>query len=503
MGKIPRIELGNRPSAAVGVAGVDTTAGNIAKGLAGLAATGFERAAAEEARLQEAMKAKQKIVDTISAGRMANDFDEQSFSVQETLKSQFGDEPEKAVAEYIREMNSRADELYKSAPNDAVRQYLAADTQNRIASGQREMHEWVSARQTQKAKVDAEDLLRGAAVGAERLAAPGAVASYIERKKQELGGYMEMAFGGKAADKFNEFKEQAVMAWVNYNLDNDPLGVVQALDHEVLIKNIPDVKQRDAIRREARKAFEGLSANQEYALIRDAAENNNKYVNMYERGSLTASNIYAERRKLEAQRGAIGADKRFDEAEKKKQLAVIDKQTRVLDAINNFYMRGKDKGIDNDDTVAELMRFQDGLFGKDAGENREDLAAWAAQQERLFVALGDRKITQGTFNTMYKELALAYPGAAAAEEKQTGGVWASLGFKRRNARQAGVVKLNDQVKIEGQDFDAKDRATVYLRYAQYLADAANSGEVSNQQAETLALKAFEEVAGNKSLGGGR
>lgn len=500
--------MGNRPSAAVGVPQPDTTAAQIVSGLADVARAGLGRAIDEEQRLQKVEETKQRIVDTISAGRMSNAFDEASFSVQQMLQSQFADEPEKAVAEYTSEMNSRADDFYKSAPNDAVRQHLASETQNRIAAGQREMHEWVSARQSQKAKADAEDLLRGAAVGAEKLARPEDVQGFIKRKESELGGYMQMAFGNRATEKFNQFREEATMAWVNYNIDNDPLAVDAALDSELLIKNLPDVNQRKAIREDAKKAFISLADTQEYKLVKDAADHNNKYVNMYMDGNLTASQIYAEKQRIKAQRGAIGNDARFMKdgkltPEGEKQLAIVDKQAKTIDALNNFYLRGKDKGVDDDDTVAELLRVQDGLFGKSAGDNKEDLMAWAAQQERLFTAFGDRKITQGTFSAMYKELALAYPAAAESAAKSTGGIWAFLGFKKRNARQAGVVKLNEQIKAEGQDFTPKDKAQAQLRFSQYLIDAANNGEVSNQQAEALALKAFSEVAGNKSLGGAR
>lgn len=516
MAKIPHMEFGNRPSAVVGSPRIDPSAGDIMSSAAGLVETGLQRniaeeaarqkaEAAEEAKRQEALATKQKIVDTITAGRMGNDFESQSMSVIETLQQQFNDEPEKAVQAYVQEMNSRADDFYRSAPNPAVEQHLATQTQNVIGNGQKAVFDWAMARQTQKAKTDVDGLLEGAAAKAEKIVDFRRLSAFMDSEWARMGDRAELAFGGASAEKKRKFQEDATMAWVNYNVVQNPRAVESALDSGALDKFIP-AETRKRIRSDARNGFSALAETQEYNLLKDAAEHNNKYVNMYLSGELNAGDIWNERKRLEAQRAEVAKDPKFMAggaltAEGKRQLALVDKQVETIDALNNFYMKTRDKGIDNDDVVSELLRYQDGLFGKAAGDNREDLQSWSEQQARLFKARGDGKISKGTFDTMYKELSLAYPAAAGAAEGQTGGWAAALHLRARTSRQSGIVALNKQIGIEGQEFTPKDRASAYLWYSRFVTEALQTGDVTAAQAEKLALKAYNIVAGNKALEG--
>ena len=515
MAKIPHMEFGNRPSAAVGVPALNTSAGDIASGVSGLLEIGLRRSAAdeairqkaeaaEEAKRQEALDAKQKIVDTITAGRMGNDFESQSMSVIETLQQQYVDEPEKAIDAYVKEMNSRADEFYRSAPNPAVEQRLATDTQNVIGTGQRAVFAWATTRQTQKAKTDVDNLLGSAAAKAEKVADYRQLGGFMNAEWTRLSSHAEMAFGGRSAEKKQKFQEDSAMAWVNYNVVENPRAVESALDSGALDNFIP-VEERKRIRSDAKRGFEALAETQEYDLLKDASEKNNKYVNMYMSGTLTAGDIWNERKRLEVQRAAVASDPKFMAGGKltaagQNQLKIVDKQMATIDALNNFYMKSRDKGMDNDDVVAELQRFQDGLFGKDAGDNREDLQAWSDQQARLFKARGDGKISKGTFDSMYKELALAYPAASGAAAGETGGFWADIGWKRRTSRQSGVTALNKQIDAEGQDFTPKDKAAAYLWYSRFITEALQTGDVTEKQAQSFALKAYNIVAGNKAIG---
>lgn len=518
MAKIPHMEFGNRPSAAVGVVSGGSAAGDIAAGAAQLAEIGYRRVAAdeearrkieaaEEAKRQEALAAKQKIVDTITAGRIGNDFESQSMSVIETLQQQYVDEPEKAVKAYVEEMNSRAEDTYRTAPNPAVEQHLATETQNIIGNGQRAMFDWATARQTQKAKTDVDSLIDGSASKAEKVADYRNLGAFMNAEWNRLSARAEMAFGGRSAEKKRKFQEDSAMAWVNYNVVQNPKAVDSALDSGVLDGLIP-VEERKRIRRDARNGFEAMAETQEYNLLRDAAEHNNKYVNMYLSGELNASDIWNERKRLEVQKASIAADPKFTVGGKltaagQNQVKIVEDQMKTIDALNNFYMKSRDKGVDNDDTVSELLRFQDGLFGKDAGDNKTDLQAWSEQQARLFKARGDGRISKGTFDTMYKELSLAYPAAAGAAEDATGGFFASLGWKRRTARQSGVSVLNKQIAAEGQDFSAKDKASAYLWYSRFITEALQTGDVTEKQAQGFALKAYDVVAGNKAIEGSK
>lgn len=517
MAKIPHMEFGNRPSAAVGVISGGSAAGDITSNLAGLAEVGYRRAAAdeearrkieaaEEAKRQEALAAKQKIVDTITAGRMGNDFESRSRAVIETLQEKYADEPEKAEKAYVEEMRYVEDDLYRSAPNPAVEQHLAIEAQNIMGNGRKAVSDWAIARTTQKSKSDVDGLIQESAAKAEGVVDYRGLKTFMDVGWNRLSARAEMAFGGQASEKKRKFQEDSVAAWIDYNVKQNPNAVMSALDSGVLDEFIP-TKERGATRAAAQRGFEDLAVTQEYNLLRDAAEHNNKYVNMYLSGELNASDIRNERKRLEVQRSSIAADPKFVVGGKlttagQNQIKIVENQMKTIDALNNFYGRSRDKGVDNDDTVSFLLRAQNDIFGENAGDNRTDLQLWSEQRDRLFKAYGDRLISKGTFDTMYKELSLGYPAAAEADVKATGGILASWGWKARTARQAGVAALQEQITTKGKAFSTNDVGNAHLWYSQFITEALQTGSVTEEKARELALKAFSVVANNKTIEAG-
>jgi hypothetical protein len=479
---------------------IDTLAADITGALGKLAGTGYEIAADVEAReskrLADALAAKQAIVDEVEATRRAGDFEEAAVGLSDSLQQKHWSDPQNAIPEYIAEARRQADEQIRTAPNAEVGLQLARATASRISAGTRDLHSWVSARQTQKAKADLTAMTNHVTRGAESVGTPDALASYLADKETSLAPVFQKVYGGEADARMAALKRDATRAFVSVGGERDPLGMLNALDARSgpLVDHLSS-SDREALRKETKASFDGYGKAREMETLKKNVGHNRDVFDAFQAGSLDAGTMYSLQRTLAEEQKAIKVDKRLSPEQKAAQGTLLAERAAFLDAMEKA--RRRQTQFDAEDapgTVAELIQQQHALFKAENGVKGNDLSEWSKQQTRLMEAFGDKKISQSTYNTMFKELALALPDAATAEGKKTG--WDFYVYQWRTPREAGVAEMNRLVAGEFRAMTPEQRTAAQVRFVQLYNDAHTVGaSVTEKQATTMARKALSLETG--------
>lgn len=505
MAKIPRIEKGGRPSAVPGgspsaglggVAPIIGAAGNLAD-------VGYKIAAeteeGEAMRLRTVLEQKQAIVNEVEAGRRAGDYEEDLVSHMEGLKKEYWDTPDKAPEQLLEMGRQLADRGLEQTPNTQVGLDFAQRSNTRLMAAVREMHDWARARQTQKAKGDLTIIVNRATAGAEGLGSPQALAGYIASKESELSSVFQNVLGSEAQAEMQKMKTEMARSWVLAAGDRDPLGVLANLDDKdgPLVDHL-NVSQRDALRKETKSSYEGVTKTRELNFVKERVTRNKAIVGSFMDGTLDAGTVYASQTALEEQRKAVKAQLSVDAAALQKLgidpsgatpedlLSLIDDQQKFLTYIDRA--RRRQTAFDGEDDLATSESLMIGVNKALKSNKSKDLGEIVRQQTRVAVALGDKKISQGTASTMFKTMSLALDVAAGKAEDPWGwNTWLAW----RHPHVAGNMELNNQFEGRFNALDKTAQQRVRLAYMGQFNAAMEAGRaVDGQSARAMALRAL-------------
>lgn len=510
MGKIPRMDPSS-PSAGApsgsGPGATDVAGGYLAAGesFGGAAELLVGGAQAEAERLRTALEAKQAIVNEVSAGRAAGDYEETLVAASDQLKKQFWDSPDQAPDKLLEAGRQMADRQIAGAGNAAVGLELAQRTTARLDAAMRDIHGWAQSRQTQKAKNDLSVIVNRATFGAESKGSSAELGGYIATKVAELAPTFQKVLGAEAPEKIKEMRTGMARAWVLSAGDRNPIGVLGALDEKSgPLVDYLDTTQRDSLRKETRASFEGLTRTRELDAIRKGASDNRALFDAFTTGTPDLGGVfYSQKRSIEEQTKAVKAGLADDLRALKKLnvdpvgltteevLSTLDERLKFVTALETARRRQIGFDAEDDPTTQEGLLFaQDKALRAKKGK---DLAAIVQQQTRLAVALSDKKISQGTFSTMFKDLSTAMDVAASKDED----VWGPNTWRMwRAPREAGNVELNRQFSGPFKTLSKNDQQRVRLAYmAQFNAAQEGGAGVSVKSARGMALRALSLETG--------
>lgn len=508
MSTIPRISR-ERPS---GTPGARRTAPGITSAiqeslsaageLTGIISKRFAKQEREEAlKLRDIAEAKQAVVNQVDAGKRLGDFEEDLAGVGEFIREQFSNRPEMAVDELTkiaRELIKTEEEL---SPNTAVGLQVVRGAVSKTDTIIRQMREWVVGRQTQKAKNDLGILINQTTRGAESLVSVDALEAYLAEKEKGLSPLFDNVFGVKSGEEMAKMKSDSSQAFLNVFGDRNPLEGLSLLDAKSgpLVDNL-DARQREAARKDLRSSFEGIGRQRDRDLLRESINGGNETVRDLETGALDARLVRRRRKALAKKKKVAEVDSRFTPEQRKSHIATIEKEEKILAAADRARRRWLAfEAEDEIGLVSELLRQQEDLFKKSNNEKGKDLAKWLDHQVNLAEAYGNKNISQGSFNQMYKAAALTLDAALKNESKNTG--WNFL-IDFRSPRQVGNTVINKRLNTaEFRNTTSEQQARIRVTYIQKLNNAQESGEeITDAKAKRFALEALSLETGTSIPG---
>ena len=521
MPKIPRINAGDSSAATPTAAPLAAESVAMpALGLAGLADTAFQVLSTEDKKQaleqRAALEQKQAIVNEVEAGRRAGDYEEDLATYSDNIKKEFADTPDKAPAQLLEIGRNLQDRQREAVPNTQVGLEFAQRSNARLAQAVRELHDWALARQTQKAKGDLTTTINRATAGAENMGSVPGLANYIAAKEIELTSVFQNVLGSEAQSKMAEMKAGMARSWVMAAGDRDPLGTLQALDStkagHPLVDNL-DVSQREALRKDVKASFAGYFKNGVLEEVKRGTSQNRELFDLTMASPQNAGTaLAAAENALVEQSKAAEAQMKVDTATLEKYgidlhghstdevPKLIEDRLKYVRSLN--YARRTMIGLDaqDDPAAAEgaILATDKALKKRDG----KDLGAIVKQQANLAVLFSDKKIGQDTFQTLFKNMALALDVAAQNNEAVTGASWGPNTWRLwYGPQKQGAVELNRQFSGQFSKLDKAMQNRVRLRYMQQFQGAQERGVVLKaEDARRMALRALSLETG-EHIGG--
>ncbi len=500
MPQVPETPRGNRPDGQVGRARLPAENGAEAFALGANAVEGLGQADAklDDARqqgLNDALAAKQKIVDSVTAARSAGDFEENLSSLSVQMQKDYIDTPDKAPAAYLEAARGAANDAINAAPNSAVGLALSQKTASSINSAMVGMHTWAQGRMTQKAKSDLTVMDNQVINGAAAQPDLKGLSNYLLIKKAALG----QAYKGIHGEPEAEWQKTASAATKNWFVsrgDLDPVAGLKALDEPKGpgIDNL-NAEQRDSVRKELEQAVVGYGKKQRFAVLESGVKNVQALYESHLDGSLDAKTLDAVKNANMLEQASTKIDPKLTPEQRDANLGKLQETSKAIDALASIHREGQRyDGTDDSETLTKLLQDRKDLFKTPDGENGDDLMRVADFQHRLLAAAADKKLSPGSFQTMFNSVALDMPKALAAEEKNTGpGAWAF--WHSQTPREAGNEAMNKSPDFMHLDADAQSRARIM--YMGMLNDAVKSGgDTSTKSVQAMAINAVK-LAGAK------
>lgn len=506
MAKIPKIDKGARPSAVPrgALPGAAGGAASVADSFGALADVGYKIAADEEEgealKLRQALEAKQAIVNEVSASRTAGDYEESLVASVEQIKKDFWENPDQAPEKLLTLGREAADRHIQASPNTAIGLEVAQKTASRLDSAMREIHNWAQSRQTQKAKGDLSIIVNRATAGAEGVPNPVALDTYIKSKEAELSSIFQNVLGSEAQGKMAEMRSGMARAWVLTAGDRDPLGTMAALDAKKgpLVDHL-NVSEREALRKDTKSSFEGLQKTRELDAIRQGIDSNRRLADSFMAGDPGfAGIVFDQRRALEQQKKAVGAQMSLDTAVLKQLgidpqgqtgpeiVKIIDSRLAFVNAIEKARRRQTAYDAPDDPASVEALLVQQQKALK--SKKGRDMAAVVEFQKNLAIAISNEKVSGATAATMFKTMSLSLDDAAANAADPAG---LNLYLAWRYPRVAGDMELNNQFSGQFSRLGKPEQTAVRIEYMRLFNEAQAEGRtVDGKAARRMALRAL-------------
>lgn len=509
MAKIPRIEQGGRPSAVVGPVDINLSLAETAASLSTLAKVGETITAdtekTEAKRLRKIEAAKQAILDEVDAGVRASAFEQDLRDLSKNIRDNNFDDPDRAVTEFTRLAQERAEKEISETPNAVVALKVTKSSNSRVLVDTRQMASWSSDRKTQKAKGDVSEMVNRATRGAEDETSSRGLVVYLEEQEAKLLPLLRGVLGNEAQDRMDRMKSEAVEAWASSFGELHPFEVLKVLDQKSgpLVDHLTG-DQRKQIRTETRQSVEKLPKISAINSIKEGMEQNPDLFNLYEDGALKAAIVGAHKRSIENQLKVIEIDDRgFNDAQKKEMKAPLESRLKFLKALDKLNRLGmKYDAVDNSKRIGALFRESNDLFKKNEGQKGKDLILWLKHLTNLTEAAADKEISESTYSALFKKVSLALPKAAQKARENTG--W-DFGFRVwRDGQQAGNDELNDRFRSGTFSILSEEqKQQVQISFQHRFNEANEQGggrEVSRAEARIMALQALSLETGQKIPG---
>lgn len=503
MPQIPQPDYSQRPDGQVGRATLPSMDGGVTALNDGArvledTATGFARQeAAQQKALQDALDAKQAIVDTVTATRGAGDFEEKLRGVSDQLQTQFVDNPEKAPAAMLVAARQLADGAVNAAPNSAVGLALAQKTASATNQMMTSMHAWAQGRMTHKAKSDLTVLQNQATHGAESVSNPTMLSLYAQERHAALDPLYDKLHGDPEFQK-KELDRQMAKAWVTANSARDPVGTSKFLDEKngFLDEHLTS-DDREHGRTQAEASLNGMGKYKQMQVLKEGIDLTGNAYDLLRKDEWKPGVALDLQQALEQKKQAITLDPNMKEDARQKQLKSLDLQSKTIAALD--MVNRKQTGFDPTDSQSEDVRtkinedYQE-LFKGDAVT--KDLSAVIQFRHDLATAAAANIISRSTFNTMDKAVSYSLPKALATEASNTWGFAFSKNW--RTPRQAGNAALNEYFQSgNGKGlgaFTETERNAAREYYIDRLSDASERQQtVDKALAKTMAIDAADFV----------
>ncbi len=479
MATIPEVDLGPLPASGVPRAALPNpgaVAQTFSEGGAALENAG--QSAAKDEYLQaltyrRAQEAKQAIVNEVDATRTAGDFEEQLRGQARSLQEQFNDNPQGAIQPFLDSARRFADGHVNDAPNSEVGLAVARKTASSIDSAMTQMHSWADARDTQRSKNIFSDMVGAATKGAESQPNLGMLQQNIADVRANLAP-IAAKLHVDADGELRKLATEMTKSWFIGQKDRDPVNGLNSLaaakgpqvDHL-------SVEQRDSLHTELTASLDNWGKAQQSRLVAGHVGQVGDLYEAYKDGSLNSTTIAAvQRANLEARLAektnpSYTGQQQTDNVNRLKETGV------AINAMRQVYEHGiAHDAQDDHDRVAELIQAKFDLTKKDKGAaGKSDLQRLADYQDKLLAAAADKKLSGGTFATMFTGVALDLQAAQVSEKSNTWHVsvkdaWTQGTIFPKTPREAGNDEMNGRPEFKSLDAEKQNAARLmYMRDA--------------------------------------
>ncbi len=487
-GKIPRIDPGSRPS---GVPQGRLTLGDpgfgfkAVSGLTRQAAEGLAAEAEVEAKKIRATREKrQDLYDesavNLTLGAFDNKLRDEGQAIQEKNK------PNQAMEEFFSRAWEMVQDEIDEAENPTQALMLAQQAPAVVRRHLNLMSTWSEQRKTQSIKVNLSAQMRGVAAGAEQVPTVEGLEIYLKDARAQHMPSLVRVYGNQASNEFDKMMLEAVDGFLRYQGAHNPQMVLDELKNPSdLVKQYTKSTQRDSLRTKTMLSYEKRHETRKYDLLSAATGDIAEAVERLNSGMLTeetgAEYLIALEKTTRAKREPIIADKSLSAAQKNEQLAIIDKELEILDAVDEIFRRGLK--VDPERMFAEdaamLAEIDSNLvkFKK----KREQLPMIAEQIERLVLARRKMAISGAAYATGMKHVGRALSKAIRDEANNTGILY-------DNPREAGNREMNRLLKNQKiQNLPQVQRNKAWIDYMnRYLTATEGGQEISKEDSAKLA-----------------
>lgn len=486
MAKIPRVEMGNRPSAVPGGAIYENSTGEMLSKAAGaVAGAGYEIAADMEERESKAQRfalaEKKKLTDEVRFAKVSNDFLAASQELENADQQANWDDPEKYPEIRAKKLKELGEQFVKANPDIALDlvKFVGAHSRSEFSKAQ----DWKQIRTTQIAKTDAELLARQFASDA---SIPGKIRSteeletYIRQDGERLKGLFTRVLGPKGgAEIWEKMNRDTVKAYTRTVIDRNPWEAVELLEGKSgpVFDNLDGDEVKSLIG-EARASVAGAPTRMLFDVVSKTARDNRDLTTAFMKGDLDGQTLFAKKSANDQQRRLMKTNPLFlrqTKEQQNEQLEFFAARDKTIDALLNIRLRSIPADISDDvPTHRSLQQRYDELF-KDKKKRSRDLVEAVRFQTDLAAARADGKISKGTFDTWKRALDLSIPDAALEETRNVGGTFTSL-EKVENVER-GNYQLNQKFKLKfrGQPDDVKLASRT--RFLKMYLEASNDGKL--------------------------
>lgn len=509
MAKIPRINQGDRPSAAGAHGGPDMSAVNIARVLGGVADAALDVATHEELaqrRIQyDAMMEKQKIVDASEAGRISTDFDGVAFSIQAQLEQdpKFQAHPELLPEELKKQMREQANALQDEnvvPANPQVRLAVVRSAESTMSSQYQKSFGWVSARQTEIVKSNLvrefNSVVAGAADQPSAVAAEIHIASNLARMKERIAN----VHGNLSGAEEDRLWKQGAQAYGEMAAMHRPAEFLAELDVSPFLRESLGDDVVD-MRRKANAGYHKLRETHDMDIVKEAAAAGEVLVGLIGRDEFVPT-AAKRMRSLEEQRknAKIGVDQnggKLRDGDIGLRMALIDRQIERVKVLQAMSYKQLDSAVTDDPaTVGELVVKQNEFTAKTAKTSvKENLRMLEAQTDALTEALNLGRITRGTFNTMHGKLVLMRQGAID-EQKSNDGFWFMMDSEEEGVN--AINKLLKETTHSGTPDEVQNN--IWVEYTRRITAAKKAGGLTDAQAIKIAQQVVSRESGKRVKG---
>jgi hypothetical protein len=501
MAKIPRIDLGDRPSGIPAPIPLDTTTSDIIGSVTATsaAAMGVATGAAirEQKRLAEAMEAKQRIVDASDVGQLTTRFESNIYKLEDELHKEFAQNPAAAVDEYMKRAREILPQNVEAAPNDRVKLGATQGNESTISSGVARMHNWVSSRQTQRVKGNTELAMTAAINDAAYMGSADAVGAYRDRIIAKLTPEAEMSYGAEAGEKMKKLSSAIIKRYSAYAAKHEPQQFLFDARNSDVIKGEGGLDGEDhaMMVAHAESAYANLNDTRNLEIASEA----------FSSGEVLAAGLgtdefipaaSARMTKLvdESKNLGVGFDangRKLLPADAAKQKAKVDVQIKRLSKLQAMSYKQLDaKAIDDVDTINILTLEHNKLFDAiKEGSVSDNLEGLLSFQDRIEAARDEKKITKAKYDAFKGSITDAHNGVMGKQEGQWG--WTSFLSDER----AGTKELNRQFKNTYASFPIEVQSAARVAYLREFKNASKQGKMNAAKAIHIAQQVISRETG--------